>query len=123
MNIKPPKQMLSKWFFQKEFAIHDLVQISAAAASFQYPRLGCCNENRTISIYYLNPQFFVNSDWAAARATGPYLPYAGISSNLTYWTKQGNQIIKYKPDFFSKKTNKDTMNLLTKTQVGLAPKF
>lgn len=123
MNIKPPKQMLSKWFFQKEFAIHDLVQISAAAASFQYPRLGCCNENRTISIYYLNPQFFVNSNWAAATATGPYLPYAGISSNLTYWTKQGNQTVKYKPDFFNKKSQQGYYESINKDTGWFGPKI
>nr|UHK04901.1 MAG: ORF1 [Torque teno midi virus] len=123
MNIKPPKQMLSKWFFQKEFAVHDLVQISAAAASFQYPRLGCCNENRTISIYYLNPQFFVNSDWAATRATGPYLPYAGISTNLTYWTKQGNQTVKYKPQFFTKKTQEGYYESINKDTGWFGPKI
>nr|UHK04899.1 MAG: ORF1 [Torque teno midi virus] len=84
LKINPPKQMITKWFFQKQFAPHDLVQLTASAASFDYPRLGCCNENRLISIYYLNPQFFQNSTWGAATGRIAYLPYTGISTNLHF---------------------------------------
>lgn len=84
ITINPPKQMITKWFFQKQFAEHDLLQLTGAAASFDYPRLACCNENRLISIYYLNPQFFQNSTWAAVTTNIPYLPYAGYRKNLKY---------------------------------------
>nr|UHK04944.1 MAG: ORF1 [Torque teno midi virus] len=94
MIIKPPKQMLTKWFFQKQFATHDLFQLTGAAASFDYPRLGCCNENRIISIYYLNPQFYQNSNWGAA-TTLPYMPYASYDERITYTGKIGNQTYNF----------------------------
>lgn len=101
LKIKPPKQMISKWFFQKQFANQDLLQISATACSFQYPRLGCCNENRIISVYYLNPEFFQDSNWQQY-TTRAYLPYQTISSKSIYYYSYGNQRGTYTPDFFNK---------------------
>lgn len=102
LKIRPPKQMISKWFFQQQFANQDLLQISAAACTFQYPRLGCCNENRIISIYYLNPEFFQDSNWQQY-AQHPYLPYQTISSQSVYYYSYGNQRGTYTPDFFNKR--------------------
>ncbi len=86
LKIRPPKQMLSKWFFQEQFATAGLVHLQAAAASFQYTRLGCCNQNQILTLYYINPDFYQNSDWAQYReATHPYLPYTNIPSlNFIY---------------------------------------
>lgn len=36
-KIKPPKQLITKWFFQKEFATYGLVAIAASACNFRYP--------------------------------------------------------------------------------------
>nr|UHK04921.1 MAG: ORF1 [Torque teno midi virus] len=94
--IKPPKQMISKWFFQKQFTTQNLFQLSAAAASFKYPRLACCNENRVITIYYLNPQFYTHSTWAQS-INKYWEPYAHESTTLTFYYKEGNQTKSYQP--------------------------
>lgn len=40
LKIKPPKQLSTRWFFQKELSDVGLVQLEGAAASFLYPRIG-----------------------------------------------------------------------------------
>nr|UHK07266.1 MAG: ORF1 [Torque teno midi virus] len=86
LTIKPPKQMISKWFFMKQFADYDLCQIAATACTLSYPRLGCCNENRIITIQYLNPEFFQDSTWAQMPTSGPYVPYTNISRIIKYYS-------------------------------------
>nr|UHK05770.1 MAG: ORF1 [Torque teno midi virus] len=96
-TIKPPKQMLSKWFFQQQFSDYDLVQIAAAACSLSYPRIGCCNENRIITLYCLNPQFYHNSSWAQHLGQKHYYePYTNIA-DLEFWSGPKDKPIKYHP--------------------------
>nr|UHK05868.1 MAG: ORF1 [Torque teno midi virus] len=96
-TIKPPKQMLSKWFFQQQFAKYDLFKLSASAISLQYPRLGCCNENRIITILYLNPSFFVNTDWAqAVQDPHFYEPITNIA-DYTYVSGPTSKPVEYAP--------------------------
>lgn len=83
LKIRPPKQMSTKWFFQHFFSDAGLVNITCAAASFDYPELSCCNENQIISIYYLDPTFFYSSDWAATK-TGPYMPITTAHGTYTF---------------------------------------
>lgn len=64
MKIKPPKLLSTKWFFQEDFADQGLVAIGATACNFRYPWLGCCNENNMITLYYIQPSFYVHSNWA-----------------------------------------------------------
>nr|UHK04454.1 MAG: ORF1 [Torque teno midi virus] len=85
IKIHPPKQMLSKWFFQQYFADAGLVNIICAAASFNYPNLSCCNENQIISIYYLSPTFFHNSTWAQVQTK--YLPISTMTGTYTFTYK------------------------------------
>lgn len=58
--------MLTKWFFQREFSEYDLCQLRGSVISLDYPRLGCCNENRVITLFYINPNFYTDTDWAQA---------------------------------------------------------
>ena len=89
LKIKPPKQMLTKWFFQKEFCEYDLLQLAGSVCSLDYPRIACCNENRVITIWYLNPQFYQLSDWAQTRTSGYYDPITGLySQNLKFISSQ-----------------------------------
>lgn len=103
LTIRPPKQMITKWFFTKQFALFDLLQIQAAACTLNYPKLGCCNENLIISIFYLNPQFYQDTTWAQ-HAEAPYLPYQTIKTTLTYQYKIGNTTGTYTPNFFNDKS-------------------
>lgn len=96
ITVRPPKQMISKWFFQKQFTTQNLLQLTAAAASFKYPRLACCNENRVITIYYINPMFFTHSTWAQAKE-GYWQAYDHEKTTLTFWYKEGNATKSYTP--------------------------
>nr|UHK05638.1 MAG: ORF1 [Torque teno midi virus] len=85
-TIKPPKQMLNKWFFQQQFANYDLVLIIAAACSLRYPTIGCCNENRMITFNCLHPAFYKNTNWSVTRSGQDYYkPYNGYATALTYY--------------------------------------
>nr|UHK06402.1 MAG: ORF1 [Torque teno midi virus] len=84
-RIRPPKQLSTKWFFQKDFAKYGLVAIAAAACNLRYPWLGCCNENLIITLRYLQPQFYHNSAWA--QTTSEYNPISGtekMKKTLTF---------------------------------------
>nr|UHM26677.1 MAG: ORF1 [Torque teno midi virus] len=85
--IKPPKQMLTKWFFQEDFATAGLLQIRAAAANFRYSNLGCCNTNQIITAFSINTNFFQQGNWAVG--TGErYRPYLTIPYKLYYWPEK-----------------------------------
>nr|UHM26631.1 MAG: ORF1 [Torque teno midi virus] len=84
--IKPPKQMITKWFFQHHFATAPLCLIRAAAANFNYAHLGCCNTNQIVTFSYLDITFYQNGGWANTTAqTTPYKPYGNISSPLYFY--------------------------------------
>nr|UHK05832.1 MAG: ORF1 [Torque teno midi virus] len=100
-RIRPPKQMLTKWFFQEQFAKYDLLLIAAAACSLRYPRIGCCNENRMLTIYALNTKYYMDTDWAQSYAAGKHYqpfktiadysytsPYSKTPYNIEQWIKQ-----------------------------------
>nr|UHK04923.1 MAG: ORF1 [Torque teno midi virus] len=104
--IRPPKQMISKWFFQKQFSTQNLLQLSAAAASFAYPRLSCCNENQTLTVYYLNPQFFQHSTWGQVLGTTYYKPYDHISENIVFTYQDGRSTKTFSPiSLYKQKTS------------------
>nr|UHK04757.1 MAG: ORF1 [Torque teno midi virus] len=73
-TIKPPKQMISKWFFQANFCKYPLLEFRAAACDLRYSYLGCCNENQQLGLYYLNQQYYQQANWGNS-AGGPYKPW------------------------------------------------
>uniref|UniRef100_A0AAU8H5Y9 Capsid protein n=1 Tax=Gammatorquevirus homidi2 TaxID=3048387 RepID=A0AAU8H5Y9_9VIRU len=84
--IKPPKQMITKWFFQHQFAAAPLLQLTAAAANLQYAHIGCCNKNAIVTFKALNPGFYKNGNWAQHQGeTRPYTPYVGTPIDLYFW--------------------------------------
>nr|UHK06211.1 MAG: ORF1 [Torque teno midi virus] len=86
LKIRPPKQLITKWFFQEDFSKYGLVTLIAAACNFRYPWLGCCNENQIITLYYIQPGFYTDTDWSQAReTTSPYKPSPNISTKMTYY--------------------------------------
>lgn len=87
MIIKPPKQMITKWFFQEHFSQEPLLIIKAAAANFNYVNLGCCNTNQMSTFFYLNTAFYKQPNWDANTTTG-YQPYPTIPESLYFWSKQ-----------------------------------
>nr|UHM26691.1 MAG: ORF1 [Torque teno midi virus] len=84
--IKPPKQMLTKWFFQHDLSTAPLFQLIASAANFQYSHIGCCNKNTIVTFKSLNPGWFQYGSWAQFRGqTTPYKPYNGQFDHLYFF--------------------------------------
>lgn len=70
VTIKPPKQMLDKWFFSSTFSPYPLFALQACACNLQYSFLGCCNENPQVGFYYINHDWFQQKNWG--QHTGSY---------------------------------------------------
>lgn len=68
IKFKPPKQMLTKWFFQKEFCPYGLIRLSAAAADFNYSNIGWSAQSTVSTLYALNVEFYQVSDWAQQKS-------------------------------------------------------
>lgn len=84
-TIKPPKQMISKWFFSAAFCKYPLLELRAAAADFRSSYLGCCTENQQLGIFYLNQSFYETASWGKAQTTA-YKPYPTAPGNTVTYT-------------------------------------
>nr|UHM27160.1 MAG: ORF1 [Torque teno midi virus] len=93
LKIKPPKQMSTKWFFQRDFCPFGLVKISAAAADFSYSRIGWSSQSQVSTIYALNTEFYQNSNWAMATGEGSrgYLNISTQTFPLWFKFTEGNK--------------------------------
>nr|UHK05078.1 MAG: ORF1 [Torque teno midi virus] len=91
--IRPPKLMITKWFFQDQFYKQPLLQLAAAAASIPYSRIGCCTPNQIITIFFLNPGFYKAPSWM--NSSTPYKPYSTIQEPLTFTYPKGNTTATY----------------------------
>ena len=90
--------MLSKWFFSEQFAHYDLLLLIASACSLRYPTIGCCNENRMITLYCLNTKFFTETDWAQAKTGSAYYkPYSTLAEDLFFWSGSYTNPTKFNP--------------------------
>lgn len=96
--IKPPKQMLNKWFFQQQFSKYDLVLLVASACSLRYPTIGCCNENRMITLHCLHPTWYHKTTWAqTVKNPAFYFPYDSFNPDLTFKGPKIKDPNGYKP--------------------------
>nr|UHK06906.1 MAG: ORF1 [Torque teno midi virus] len=98
LKIKPPKQMVTKWFFQKEFAKVNLFKLTAAAADFSFPRIAQGAQSTILTINSLNMGFYHNSTWAKYQEDD----YKNISTQslplrFTYWDGKADKIFDYDP--------------------------
>nr|UHM26804.1 MAG: ORF1 [Torque teno midi virus] len=84
--VKPPKQMLTKWFFTEQFSKFPLLLFRAAACNLNYPNIGCCFQNQILTFSYLNTTFYKQGNWAYHGGdTQPYRPYLHTASKLYTW--------------------------------------
>nr|UHK07046.1 MAG: ORF1 [Torque teno midi virus] len=92
-KIGPPKQMSTKWFFQKEFADYNLLKIVASACTFQYPRYASNAQSNILTLYALNTDFWKQSTWATTpqHLTQPFknYPTAPTKYYYKYYTEKG----------------------------------
>lgn len=83
--IKPTKQLISKWFFTKPFSDYGLLFLKGSALNLRYSFLSASNENMLVNISSLNPSWYINTDWARARAdTQGYTPQPHMNKSVTY---------------------------------------
>nr|UHM27368.1 MAG: ORF1 [Torque teno midi virus] len=86
--IKPPKQMITKWFFTENFSKHSLLALKASACNLNYPHLGCCHQNQIITMFYLDISFYKQGNWAAhGGETNPYKPWPQVPSGFMLFQK------------------------------------
>lgn len=84
--IKPPRQLINKWFFQKQFNDQGLFLLQIAAADLQYPNIGPNSPNRLVTLNILNNQYFYGQpNWG--NASGDYQITQGTLSLLGKNTK------------------------------------
>nr|UHM26619.1 MAG: ORF1 [Torque teno midi virus] len=91
ITIKPPKQMLSKWFFSDQFCNAGLHLLTGSACDLQYAHMSPTATNTQITIISLNIEFYKNGDWGQVSGH-PYRPYDTIYTGpLTINYLQNNQ--------------------------------
>nr|UHK05399.1 MAG: ORF1 [Torque teno midi virus] len=77
IKFKPPKQMSTKWFFQKQFSPFTLIQVQAAACELGHSKISPLAQSQMVTIYYLNTDFWPNCDWGQTRDQ-PWKPYRTV---------------------------------------------
>nr|UHK07004.1 MAG: ORF1 [Torque teno midi virus] len=107
LKIKPPKQMITKWFFQQDFCKFALVKLCAAAADFSYPDINPLAVSTILTIYALDINFYNNSNWGSAASK--YVPHG--TSTIAYYRPP-----PYKPD--TDKTTISSANLTTEQSIS-----
>ncbi len=133
--------MITKWFFSKHFATAGLCLLKAAAMQTRYANLGCCNTNQLVTVYYLDPVFYANGNWAHKLSdTTPYKPYdkipttdptfyiwpPGSDTSINWNSLQQRQKIQWtQPATYDQSVNYTTgcfcKNLMTAIQISTAP--
>nr|UHM27490.1 MAG: ORF1 [Torque teno midi virus] len=92
IKIPPPKQMLTKWFFQKDFCEAQLVKLSAAAASFSFPGISHGAQSQLFTVYSLNTTFYAKSTWLnPTEGTQGYVPYTNCKFPLHFLYTENKQ--------------------------------
>nr|UHK06893.1 MAG: ORF1 [Torque teno midi virus] len=99
IKFGPPKQLVTKWFFQKDFCPYGLVKLTASAADFSYPIIGPKSQSTILTVYALNTNFYQNSDWAHRKTNEPYMNISTQKLPLYFWYKDkgAEKFFKYDP--------------------------
>lgn len=96
IKFHPPKQMTTKWFFQKDFCPYGLIKLTAAAADFSYPIINPKAQSTILTIYSLNTNFYQVSDWAQTKTDTPYMNIPTQHLPLYFWYKEKGVEKKFK---------------------------
>nr|UHK06758.1 MAG: ORF1 [Torque teno midi virus] len=112
IKIRPPRQMITKWFFQEGFANTGLVEITSAACDMNYANLGRTSTNQLVSFVTLNNQFYTKNGWGN-KSLGAYMPsptetkhfpdailWNGKKKNITVTASDYNTSVAYETGWF-----------------------
>nr|UHM27361.1 MAG: ORF1 [Torque teno midi virus] len=89
LKIRPPKQMITKWFFTEQFSKYALLLLKAAAANFNHSFIQASAENQQVTIIFINTGFYQTSNWGTVLSNDPYTPWA-TTPTLEYYYWKGN---------------------------------
>nr|UHM27159.1 MAG: ORF1 [Torque teno midi virus] len=112
LKIPPPKQMLTKWFFQRDFAEVNLFKLCASAASFRYPGISHGAQSTIFSAYALNTDFYQCSDWCQTNTTTGYLNIKTQKMPLWFHYREAGKEKWYK---YTNTEHKDYQNIYLKS--------
>lgn len=88
--VKPPSQMETKWYFQRDLSNVPLFVITTCAASFDRYYLNSTSISSTIGIKSLNTRSFILHDWQDPPTTG----YKPQTNQWFYGTENGATELK-----------------------------
>nr|UHK06074.1 MAG: ORF1 [Torque teno midi virus] len=92
LKIRPPNQMITKWFFQKDFADQQLLQIQASAMNLGWGIYGPNTQSTNITIAALNIQFYKNHNWS--NSSHAYKPYDTFptTQDVEFINREGGKV-------------------------------
>nr|UGV37940.1 MAG: ORF1 [TTV-like mini virus] len=82
--IRPPRQMIDKWYFQQHFARFGLVQFTAAACSLDSMFIASNVESNNITLHCLNTKLFTKKNFQYHTKTNGYSPNGTSYLYATY---------------------------------------
>lgn len=88
--IKPPREMIDKWYFQQHFQQFPLVMIAATACSLNNMFGPSNKQSNNVYLWALNTKFFTNKGFQYAAQTTGYKPN---NNHWLYATNNGTHII------------------------------
>lgn len=88
VRLKPPHEMINKWFFAKELAKTGLVMLTAAAASFDHYYIATDKLSNNCSFSSLNPLFYKRHDFITPPVQGYILSQDGTIQKKLFQTHE-----------------------------------
>lgn len=124
-HIKPPKEMINKWYFQEHFSNYPLIQFAAISCSLNNMFQSTQAISNNISLYTLNTRFFQNcnftqliqANWGYTPKPGTYI--YGIQQPQTPWNSNLGKHVTYLGNTLINDAG-DEIAGMTKEQYGLA---
>lgn len=74
VKVKPPNEMINKWYFQQQFASYNLVMCTAVACSLNDMFINPDAKSNNITLPCINTKFFKNKNFEYPEATTGYRP-------------------------------------------------
>nr|UGV36408.1 MAG: ORF1 [TTV-like mini virus]UGV39595.1 MAG: ORF1 [TTV-like mini virus] len=87
-RIRPPKQMVNKWFFQQDFQNAGLIMLHTSSISLNHMYAAANQKSNTIGLYCLNANIFQKANYAVA---------TGYRPNGTWYYFGTDQHVEHKP--------------------------
>lgn len=127
--IRPPAQMTNKWYFQKDICKTPLVMTTTTACSLNLPFANLDAKNNNLTISFLNPYIFKNSNFQHYDTSGYFAKYtddtntkklflyASTQHNITYTNLHNNSTLIALADT---KNHKNGTPLINATETKLS---